>query len=1089
MTGRLMRVSVAGVLTILFAMWLPAQTTGTVEGTVADSSGAPVPKAIVIVRNNATGVEVRLTTNEVGYFRSADRPSGPYSIEVDHPGFKRAKVSGIKLDVNSQVRRDLELSVGEVSESVQVQASAVQVNTSNGTVATTITTEQIHTAVLNGRNYSRLAMLVPGAVYSSGSDELAGAGLSQTGSPVSINGLNNKSAGWFVDGAYDMNVGNGEANTHVPPIDSIGEVQIQTANYSARYGTTGGAVITSVTKSGTSAFHGSAYEYLRNNVMDARNFFAQSNPPLRQNQYGFSIGGPVLLPHYNHDRNKTFFFWNEEWRKRRNALTSLTTTPSDALRGGSFQSEVARTGRPLLDPATGQAFPNNTIPASRINANAALLLKTYIPLPNYSSGGFLNYINNGVAKLDTRTDTVKVDHNLTDRIRFSFVISNDAINVLQPDAGLGGSPLPVLRQYENTKGRVINASSNIVLSPHSVNEFSFYQKAFDINLIFQGDGASPDRPAGLNIKDFFAGANTRNQTPVVSFAQGWAGIGTNLLPLRPARDNNFMIADHFSYVLGKHTLQAGVSILRYYKTQSAFNSTQGNYNFDGSFTNHPIADFLLGSARTYTQGKELFTRSYAFVQTESYFQDDWRATRKLTLNLGFRMFIIPMTHVEDNLMSSFLPSAFDPGKAPAISPAGILMPGPAYDPLNGIVRPGQNGVPRGFANTFDGPAPRFGFAYDPTGNGKFSIRGGYGLSYLTSGTNQSSLVNNPPFNQNIQLQNVFLDDPSGGTPNAPRPTALNAFSPAFKRPMVASWSLTLQKELPGQILASAGYVGTRGTNWEVWIDRNAPVFGVTPGGYNFDPRLNTSGFNSNLLRPFAGYGSITQFNSGLTSTYHSLQTSVQRRFANHLALQGTYTWSKALGQAQTRRDMRVQNPLNWSADRGIEDYDRAHVFTMNYIYELPFLRNVKSFWGQVFGNWELSGIITAQSGLALAPGLSLPTAGLATRPNATGVPVAGQRTKSNWFNTAAFAAPASGMYGNAGVGVIRGPGFVILDSALAKKFLVRDKAHLSLRGEFFNTLNHTNWSGVSTSLGNGTYGQVTSARDPRRLQVALRFDF
>ncbi len=1078
-----------GATLLLFAMWLPAQTTGSLEGTVTDTSGSPIRNATVVIRNDATGVEVRLTTNEAGYYRNSDRPGGPYTIEVDQAGFKRARVSGVKLDVNSQVRRDLTLAVGEISESVDVQASAVQVNTSTGTVATTITSEQIHTAVLNGRHYSRLAMLVPGAVYSSGSDELAGAGLSQTGSPVSINGLNNKSAGWFVDGAYDMNIGNGEANTHVPPIDSIGEVQIQTANYSARYGTTGGAVITSVTKSGTSLFHGSGYEYLRNNIMDARNFFAQNNPPLRQNQYGFSIGGPVLLPHYNKNRNKTFFFWNEEWRKRRNALTSLTATPNDALRSGNFQSEVARTGKPLLDPSTGQPFPNNIIPTNRIDPNATLLLKTYIPQPNYSSGGFLSYINNGVSKLDTRTDTVKADHNLTDRIRFSFVISNDGIKVLAPDAGLGGSPLPVLRQYENTSGRVINVSSSIVLSPRSVNEFNFYRKVFDINLLFQGDGASPTRPVGLSIKDFFAGANVLNQTPVISFAQGWAGIGTNQLPLSPARDNNFTIADNFSYVLGKHTLQTGVSLLKYNKTQAAFNTTQGNYNFDGSFTNHPIADFLLGSARTYTQGQELFTRTYAFVQTEAYFQDDWRVSKKLTVNLGFRMFIIPMTHVVGDLMSSFLPSAYDPGKAPAIAPTGILVPGANYNALNGIVRPEQNGVPRGFANTFYGPAPRFGFAYDPTGTGKMSIRGGYGLSYLTSGTNQSSLVNNPPFNQNIQLQNVLLDDPSGGTPNAPRPIALNAFSPTFKRPMVASWNLTLQKELPGQLLASAGYVGTRGTNWEVWIDRNSPVFGVTPAGYNFDPRLNTSGYNSNLLRPFAGYGSITQFNSGLSSSYHSLQTSFQRRFANHLALQGTYTWSKALGQSQTRRDMRVQDPLKWSADRGIEDYDRAQVFTMNYIYELPFLRNVKNFWGQVFGNWELSGIITAQSGLALTPGISLPTAGLAIRPNATGIPVAGAKSKTSWFNTAAFAAPAPGFYGNAGVGVIRGPGFVILDSALAKQFPIREKAHLSLRGEFFNTLNHTNWSSVSTSLGSGTYGQVTSARDPRRVQVALRLDF
>ena len=1089
MTARLLRVSLVGSWMILFASWLAAQTTGSVEGTVTDSSGAPVPNANVVVRNEATGVKVHITTNDAGYFRSADRPSGPYSIEVDHQGFKRAKVSGIKLDVNSQIRRDFELLIGTVSESVDVQASAVQVNTSTGTVSTTITTEQIHTAVLNGRHYSRLAMLVPGAVYSSGSDELAGAGLGQTGSPVSINGLNNKSSGWFVDGAYDMNVGNGEANTHVPPIDSIGEVQIQTANYTARYGTTGGSVITSITKSGTSAFHGSAYEYFRNNALDARNTFAQAIPPLRQNQFGFSIGGPVIVPHYNKARSKTFFFWNEEWRKRRNALTSLTTTPTDALRSGNFQSEVARTGRPLLDPLTGQAFLNNTIPANRINANAALLLKTYIPAPNYASGGFQNYINNGVSKLDTRTDTVKVDHHLTDKFRFSFVLSKDAIAVLAPDAGLGGSMLPVLRQSEDTKGRVMNVTSSIVLSPRSVNEFSFNQKGFEISLLFQGDGAVPERPSGLNIKDFFAGANKLNYTPVISFAQGWAGIGTNQLPLRPAGDKNFIIADHFSYVLGKHTLQTGISVLRYNKTQASFNSTQGNYNFDGSFTNHPIADFLLGSARTYSQSKELFVRSYGFVQTEAYVQDDWRLSKKLTFNLGFRIFIIPMMHVDDNLMSSFSSAAFNFSKAPTINTAGVLVPGATYDPLNGIIFPEQNGVPRGFANTFFGGAPRFGFAYDPTGNGKMSIRGGYGISYLTSGNNLSALVSNPPFNQNIQLQNVSLDDPSGGTPNAPRPIAVNAFSPTFKRPMVASWSLTVQKELPWQFMASVGYVGTRGTNWEVWIDRNSPVFRNTPAGYDFDPVLNTAGFNSNLLRPFVGYGSITQFNSGLTSTYHSLQTSFQRRFANHLALQGTYTWSKALGQAQTRRDMRVQNPLNWSADRGIQDFDRGHVFTTNYIYELPFLRNVKNFWGQVFGNWELSGILTAQSGLALTPGISLPTAGLAIRPNATGVAVEGERTKTNWFNTAAFAAPAAGKYGNAGVGVIRGPGFVILDAAVSKQFPVREKARFALRGEFFNFLNHTNWSAVSTSLGAGTYGQVTSARDPRRLQLALRFDF
>jgi hypothetical protein len=1075
-------------LVILFAQMAHGQTTGIIEGTVTDPSQSAIPGADVKVVNQRTGVESSTTTNATGYFRFDGLPVGVYDISVNHAGFRAYSVKGLKLDAASRVRHNISLAVGAITESVTVQAAAVQVDTSQGTVSSTVTREQIETAVLNGRHYSRLAMMMPGAVYHSSGDELSGAGLNATGSPVSINGLNNKSAGWFVDGALDVNFGNGEANTHIPVIDSLDEVQVQTANYSARYGTAGGAVINAVTRSGTKDFHGSAYEYFRNDKLDARNFFAAAPPPLKQNQYGFTFGGPVLLPHYNKDRNKTFFFWSEDWRKRRNATTSITTTPNDAIRAGNFAAEAARIGKSILDPTNAQPFAGNQIPASRINANAALLMKTYLPAPNYSGEVFRNYINNGVAKTDPRTDTVKVDHNLTDRIRLSFTFSNDDIEALAADAGLGGSPFPVFRQGESTSGKAINARATFTLTPRTTNEFYWSSKKFDVNLQFVPDTASPTRPAGLTIRDFFQGANVLNMTPTVSFSQGWGGIGTNMLPLKPAKDNNDIFADNFSHVYGNHTIQLGISLFRYEKTQASFNYTQGNFSFDGTFTNHPIADFMLGRARTYSQGKELYVRSYRFLQTEWYAQDDWRVTRKLTMNLGLRVFVIPMTHVDGNLMSSFLPSKFVPANAPAINASGVLVPGPTYDPLNGIVLPEKEGVPRGFANTFYGYAPRFGFAYDPTGNGKFAIRGGYGVSYLNVGNNQSSLVQNPPFNVNIALQNVPLDDPSGGTPNAPRPVSLSAFDPNFKRPMIHSWSLTLQKELPGQFLASAGYVGTRGTNWEVWIDRNAPDFGAPVPGYDFDPRLN-AGYNSNLLRPYQGYSGITWFSSGLDSIYHSLQTTFQRRFSSGLALQGTYTWSKVLGQSQTRRDMRVQNPKNWKADRGPSDFDRTHVFGLNYIYQLPFLHNRRDILGQAFGNWQVSGILALQSGLAMTPGLALSTAGLATRPNATGVPAAGPKTKTSWFNTAAFTAPPTGKYGNAGVGVLRGPGFFIWDSAVSKQFPIWEQTKLSFNAEFFNFLNHTNWSGVSTALGSGTYGQVTSARDPRKIQLSLKLQF
>ena len=1071
---------------LLLSSTLPCQNTGSIEGTLTDASQGVIPGATVKLTQEGTGVDYTTATNGTGYFLFEHLPVGVYDISVNQQGFKAFSLKGVKLDVASRVRQDIGLTVGQLSDSVTVEANPVQVDTANGTVEAVITTEQIQTAVLNGRHYARLAMLMPGAVYHSGSDELSGAGLNGPDSPVSFNGLNNKSEGWFVDGAYDVNFGNGAANTHVPVIDSLEEVQVQTSNYSARWGTTGGVVINAVTRSGTNSLHGSAYEFLRNDKLDARNFFSPTAVPLKQNQFGFTIGGPVVIPKVYNGRNRTFFFWSEDWRKRRNASTSLTATPTDAMRSGNFQAEATRLNKPLLDPSNKQPFAGNIIPASRIDPNAALMLKTYFPAANYSLDPFNNYLNNGVAKLDPRTDTVKVDHYLTDKIRFSATVSYDNIPVLQPNSGLAGSPFPVIRQLEATTGLTGNGRVTFTLSPRTTNEVSYSIKRYGVVLTLQDDTAPSVRPSGLNIKDFYPDANTLHLIPQISFSGGWGGISTNQLPLDPARDDNFVLTDNFSRVAGKHTIQVGGSVLHYNKTQAAFNTTQGAYSFDGSFTNHPVADFMLGLARTYSESSQRYVRTYAFDQTEWYLQDDWRVSRKLTLNVGARLFVLPMIHVDGNLMSSFLPSQYNPAKAPGIDSSGTLISTAAYDPLNGIVFPEKNGVPRGFTKTSIGFAPRVGFAFDPNGVGKLAIRGGYGISYLNIGNNASGLITNPPFNSTVALQNVSLDDPSGGTPAAPRPVSLSAFNPTFKRPMIQSWSLTVQRQLPGQFLASVGYVGTRATNFEVWIDRNAPDY-VRPAGYDFDPRLN-SGFNSNLIRPFQGYGSITEYNSGASSTYHSLQTSFQRRLAHDLAIQGTYTFGKAIGETATARNVTVQDPLNWRADRGPTDFDRTHVFSGNYIYTLPFLRGRRDMLGQALGNWEVSGFLSFQSGLAMTPGLATSNRGQATRPNAVGSPE-GAQTLANWFNTVAFVAPAAGFYGNAGRGVIRGPGFGIWDSAISKLFPIQERARLLFRGEFFNFLNHTNWSGVSTNLGTGNFGRITSARDPRKIQLSLKMEF
>jgi hypothetical protein len=1067
---------------------LYGQTTGAIEGTVSDPSQATIPGAAVKVTNTNTGMNYSTTSNNTGYYLVEGLPAGVYEIHVNQAGFKAFSLMGIPLDIAERVRQDINLAVGQISDSVTVEASAAQVDTASGTVGAVITREQIDTAVLNGRHYARLATLLPGSVYHNSADELSGAGLNGPDSPVSINGLNNKSEGWFVDGAFDINFGNGQANTHVPVIDSLEEMQVQTANYSARWGTAGGVVINAVTRSGTNQFHGSAYEYFRNNYLDARNFFSLTPQELRQNQFGFTAAGPVWIPKLYHGKNKTFFFWSEDWRKRSNASTALTATPTDAMRAGNYQAEAARIGKPILDPTTKQPFPNTIIPASRIDPNAALMLKTYWPEPNYTLDPFNNYINNGVATLDPRTDTVKVDHNLSDKIRLSFTVSHDNIPILQPNSGNAGSPFPVIRQVEQTTGLAANGRVDWMISPRTTNEFSYSMKRYGVALLLQDDGAPSVRPAGLTIKDYFPDANTLHLIPQIMFSQGWGSISTNLLPLDPARDDNQILSDNFSRVAGRHTIQAGGSLFHYNKTQAAFNQTQGSYSFSGTFTNDAVADFMLGAAASYTQTSQRYVRTYSFDQTELYLQDDWRVSRKLTVNVGARLFMIPFMHVDGNLQSSFLPGTYNASNAPGLDSTGnVLVPGPTYDPLNGIVFPEKNGVPHGFIPTWVGIAPRFGFAFDPIGNGKMAIRGGYGVSYLNIGNDNSGLITNPPFNYTVSLNNVSLDDPSNGSPKAAAPVTLNAFNPNYGRPMTQTWSLTIQKALPAQFLTSIGYVGTRATNFELWVDENAADF-VRSAGYDFDPRLN-AGFNSNLIRPYKGYGSITEFSTGVSSTYHSLQTSFQRRFTNNLAVQGTYTFSKVLGEVATARNPTPQDVLNWRADRGPTDFDRTHVFSGNYIYTLPFLRNRRNFLGELLGNWQISGFLTFQSGLAMSPGISTANHGQATRPNATGQLTDGPQTLAEWFNITAFSAPAPGFYGNSGRGVIWGPGMAIWDAAVSKQFPIKEKAKVSFKGELFNFLNHTNWSGVSTSLGAGNFGRITSARDPRKIQLSMHLDF
>jgi len=1078
------------------------QNTGTIVGTVRDATGT-VSGAAIELTDARTGVRRTTVSGDEGHYEFGNLQPGTYEVRVSKSGFKAYNAPGLILDAGARLRQDAALSVGDVTETVTVQADTAQVDTETSTIGAVITSDQISKTMLNGRNYVKLALLVPGAAYTSGADELTGTGpLGNPGAPVAINGLDNKMNSWNLDGARNVNHGNGEGNLFIPTLDSIQEVQIQSTTYTAEYGSTAGAVVNVISKSGTRDFHGTAYEYLRNDFFDARNALSfvdrdgdQKADPghLRQNNFGYSLGGPVIFPGYNRDRNKTFFFWNQEWLRRRDgSQTIFASTPTPEMRAGDFAAEVVRINRPLLDPVTRQPFPGGRIPADRINRNAALLLERYFPLPNNPAGGFQNFLNSAVRILNQDSYTARGDHHFTPSQHLWGKWGRNTNEDLFPNAALlGGTSFPSLRRNFQTKADTVTAQLDSTFGPRMFNQFNFAWLKSNLILGVVGSGAATvARPPELTMKKFFPDADPLDIIPNLSFSDGWTAMGTGVLPLPEARIDHFTWRDDFGLVVGDHSLKFGALLWRYHQDQWTFNSAQGSYNFNGRYTNHPIADFMLGLANTYSQSNANFLIKYRFTQFEAYAQDNWRASPRLSLNLGVRLFVIPMIHVIGNRASSFDPSRFDPARAPVVLANGFLQPTPQTDPLNGVVIAGE-GVPDGFADSTVGLGPRIGFSYDLLGSGKMVVRGGYGIGYQNYGNNFSSLAQQLPFLANINLEAVPFDDPAGGNTRPLAPQAISGADPNFKRPYTQNWSLGVQSELPGAIVAQVAYVGNKLTHGERWANLNQPG---RVGGLDFDPRLNTNAVNINTIRPYPGYANVTFFTYGNDSRYDSLQVSFQRRFSRGLALQGAYTWSKAIGTTSANRDAMHQDNYNPGAERGLFPFDRTHAFIVNYIYELPILKGRSDWLGVVAGGWQLSGLTTYQSGLALTPGLTGPRAGLATRPDRTGNDLFGEgtRTIDRWFNPAAFADPAPGRFGNAGRGIIRGPGFGIWDMALTKTFpfsVAGRETRLALRGEFFNIFNHVNYRDVSTALNSGTYGRVTAVREPRQMQLSLRYEF
>jgi hypothetical protein len=793
---------------------------------------------------------------------------------------------------------------------------------------------------------------------------------------------------------------------------------------------------------------------------------------------------------YNKAKDKTFFFWSQEWRRIRRGTTVQAQAPTEAMRRGDF-SELLNASNPftrsvvqILDPTTGQPFAGNIIPTGRINASAKTLLDQVIPLPT-RDGQALNFVASPSVPTNFRQELIRGDHNFNERITLMARYIQDTFDDTPVTTLWAGSAFPTVNATIASPGKNLITKLTHAISPKTLNEFNFNVAANKIAITLNGPTT---RPSGLGIAEIFS-ENRASRIPNFSFSQGWGGINTGSWPWKN-KNQVYTWSDTFGHVVGAHSLKLGGHYQWQIKDQDAFGPTQGNFSFNGSFTRNAIADFLLGLPNSYSELDIQRTGRYRYNQYEAFFQDDWKVSSRLTLNLGVRWFGIPHIFEKNNEITTFVPERWSASQAPTVNPDGTIVPGSGNILGNGIVQAGQGlarGLVKNYWNTF---APRFGFAWDPFGNGKTVFRGGYGIGYYrVEGNDIYDFVNNPPFAKTVNIFNPPLNNPGGGTAAPPRPVSLVSLDFQYKVPMAQTYSLGIQRELFKDAGLEIAYVGSRGTHLDRGRNINQPLRTATT---DFDTRLNTNAISIEALRPFLGWSTIRQAENTGSSTYHSLQVNFDKRFSGGLKFQVAYTFSRGIGDVMDSNGRSVnaqpQDAYNLRAERGLLGFDRPHNLVTNFIYELPFLKNRQDAVGRIFGGWQISGITTMSSGPAASPGISTGRNGLATRPNLVGK-IEGPQTVEQWFSTAAFAEPAPGFFGNAGRNIIREPGTHKWDMSFFKNNRITESVNLQFRAEFFNIFNHANFNGINTTFGSGAFGRVTSARDPRIVQLGLKLGF
>ncbi len=1038
---------------------LYGQGSVTIFGAIADPSGGAVSGATVTVVNTGTGASRQTTSGVDGGYVVSQLPIGVYSVSAEAAGFKKAVQADIRVTVDENRRVNLELQIGSLSESVTVQAEEVQVETRSGALREVIDSARIVELPLNGRNPLQLQYLVAG----SGGVNTAG---QEQNDSVSINGSRPNTNNYTLDGAD-----NHDPYFNTPSIfpnpDALEEFSLQTSSYSADRGRNAGAIMNAVTRSGTNTLHGTVFEFLRNEKLNARNFFSATVPPFKRNQFGGTLGGPVR-------KDKTFFFGSYQRTAERSSPGSVNPTVlTTAQRQGDWSS--LRTA--LRDPRGG-TFPNNIIPASRLNKASQNFLEAFVPVPTRADG---LYPFASQQKIDDHQAVTKIDHVLSESNRLSgrFLYNWNSNYQVANNISLPGFLAQI--KYRNYSAA---GTDTYILSPRLINTFTFGYNQIDRDQVSVVPGNKSWTDFGAGFVRAFPG------DPIVGFDTNVNGYfrPQARYPLHHYR-KSFQVSEGMNWTAGAHFLRYGIDIRRdLLKLQENF-QCDPQVVFRATFTGNAAADFLLGLPSSFTQIAPTANNPRT-TEIGAYIQDDWKVSRKLTLNLGLRW-------------DPFFPNS-DPERRFAQVRLGLQSVKYPSAPL-GYVFPGDPGVPPSTIDTqWQDWGPRLGFAYDPMGNGRMSIRGGYGIFYSQVRQQANNQVSNDqPFAIQLSTTNPTggLDNPYADTGNPfpfkePKtdqeratykfllPLNVTQWDSNFRNAIAQQWNLTVQRELPSSLIATAAYVGSKGNHLFIGNEMNPAVYGK-PGNTVDARRLYYPTFTN-----------ITNQTSNGSSIYHAMQLTLNKRLTHGLTVLASYTWSKMIDLGSSDGS-NPQNPFNIRAERGLSDLDIPHRFVGSFIYRLPQLAAAGRVLRQAIGGWEINGIVTLWSASPFNVASGRDNSGNAVnqdRPDVVGDwRITGDRSKGarilQYFNTAAFAQNRAGTFGNAGRNILRGDARNNVDFGLIKNFPITERHRLQFRGEFFNLANHANLGNPNGGLSSPQFGRITTAGNPRVIQFALRYAF